>query len=142
MHKIKAKYEAFMKAEYNVDAAVSSVGGKTESMKQLDIAMKYNSAIWMAHYMEHLETLETVRNMGPIQNMSVMEVASLCPGFDIEASSRFETGNIAPTWDDIEDGVHTRLCTQFSWGSRTNPPFVHSSDALNAVVATMGKLGK
>ena len=40
-----------------------------------------------------------------------------------------------------ENGVYTRLCTQFSWGSRYIPPFNHSSDALNCVASTMGKLG-
>ena len=44
--------------------------------------------------------------------------------------------------DLVEDGVATRLVTQFSWGSRYNPPFVHSNDAISSVVANMGKLGK
>lgn len=63
------------------------------------------------------------------------------PGFDNLAAINPEMGNIAPE-DYIEDGIYTRICTQFAWGSRYNPPFVHSSDALNAVVATMAKLGK
>lgn len=40
-----------------------------------------------------------------------------------------------------EDGFYTRLCTQFSWGTRHIPPFVHSSDAINSVAATLGKFG-
>ena len=95
----------------------------------------------MAHFLEHVNTLETIRNMGPIQNMSNVEVLSLMPGADAENSARFETGNFAPS-DEVEDGLHSRIATQFSWGSRVNPPFLHSSDALNSVVATMGKLGK
>jgi hypothetical protein len=63
------------------------------------------------------------------------------PGADALSSINQEIGNISPE-DYVEDGIYTRLCTQFSWGSRYNPPFSHSSDALNAVVATMAKLGK
>ena len=63
------------------------------------------------------------------------------PGTDTLGSINYETANISPE-DYNEDGIYTRIVTQFSWGSRYNPPFSHSSDALNAVVATMAKLGK
>jgi hypothetical protein len=33
VNKIKAKYEGFMKAEYNVDAAVGQVGHQSEKVK-------------------------------------------------------------------------------------------------------------
>lgn len=73
--------------------------------------------------------------------MSMLEMYHLMPGTDTLGSINVEMGNISPE-DYVEDGIFTRLCTQFSWGSRYNPPFSHSSDALNAVVATMAKLGK
>jgi hypothetical protein len=63
------------------------------------------------------------------------------PGVDTLGSIHYETANLSPE-DYHEDGVYTRVVTQFSWGSRYNPPFSHSQDALNAVVATMAKLGK
>ena len=73
--------------------------------------------------------------------MSTMEMLTLSPGLDVLQSMSQEIGDLSPH-DIIEDGIYTRLCTQFSWGTRYNPPFVHSADALNAVAATMGKLGK
>ena len=42
----------------------------------------------------------------------------------------------------VENPVTVRLATQFSWGSRYCPPFVHSNDSVSSVVATMAKLGK
>jgi adenosylmethionine-8-amino-7-oxononanoate aminotransferase len=139
--KIKAKYDGFMAAEYNVESALSNLGQVSEKIKQLEIANTYNSVLYLAHYMSHLDQLETMRNVGDISEMSVLEVVTLMPGTEALASINQEIGNISPE-DYNEDGVYTRLCTQFAWGSRYNPPFTHSSDALNAVVATMAKLGK
>jgi adenosylmethionine-8-amino-7-oxononanoate aminotransferase len=97
--------------------------------------------LYLSHYLPHLEQLETVRNIGDVTEMSMLEMLHLMPGTESLQSSEQEIGNISPE-SYVEDGIYTRLCTQFSWGSRYNPPFVHSSDTLNAVVATMAKLGK
>ena len=130
-----------MKAEYSVESAVAQVGGQTEKMQQLDAANTYNFALYLSHYMGHLDQLETVRNIGDLNEMSMLEMLHLMPGADSLASINYEMGNIAPE-DYVENGIFTRVCTQFAWGSRYNPPFVHSADTLNAVVATMAKLGK
>jgi ATP synthase D chain, mitochondrial (ATP5H) len=139
--KIKAKYDAFMKAEYNVESAVGQVGHQSERIKALEVANTYNFMLYLSHYAGHLEQLETMRNIGDIQEMSMLEMMHLMPGSDTLSSISQEMGDISPE-DYVEDGIFTRLCTQFSWGSRYNPPFNHSSDTLNAVVATMAKLGK
>jgi hypothetical protein len=97
--------------------------------------------LYLSHYAGHLEQLETMRNIGDIQEMSMLEMLHLMPGTDTLASMNVEIGDISPE-DYVEDGIYTRLVTQFAWGTRYNPPFVHSSDTLNAVVATMAKLGK
>ena len=73
--------------------------------------------------------------------MSTLEWFKLFSGSEVLPTMNQEIGNMSPE-DYNEDGIYTRICTQFAWGSRYNPPFVHSSDALNAVVATMAKLGK
>ena len=70
-----------------------------------------------------------------------MEMLELSPGIETLRAAEQEIGNLAPD-DYVEDGIYTRICTQFSWGTRYLPPFTHSSDAMNAVVATMAKLGK
>ena len=139
--RIKHKYEAFMKAEYSVESAVSQIGTHTEKMQQLEVANTYNFALYVSHYIAHLEQIETVRNIGDMDQMSMLEMLHLMPGTDALASINYEIGNISPE-DYVEDGIFTRVCTQFAWGSRYNPPFVHSADTLNAVVATMAKLGK
>jgi adenosylmethionine-8-amino-7-oxononanoate aminotransferase len=130
-----------MAAEYNVESAISNLGTVSDKIKQLEIANTYNSTLHLAQYMNHLDQIETMRNIGDITEMSVLEVVKLMPGTDALQAINQEIGNISPE-DWIEDGIYTRLCTQFAWGSRYNPPFTHSSDALNAVVATMAKLGK
>ena len=71
----------------------------------------------------------------------MLEMLHLMPGVETLSTIQQEIGNMSPE-DYVEDGVYTRLCTQFSWGSRYVPPFSHSQDALSAVVATMAKLGK
>jgi hypothetical protein len=130
-----------MKAEYSVDAAVAHIGSRNEKMKALEIASEYNFMLYLVHFMEHVDSLETLRNIGDVNELSNLEMAALTPQLDTLHSINVEMGNLSPE-DYIEDGIYTRLCTQFSWGSRYNPPFVHSSDALNAVVATLAKLGK
>ena len=139
--KIKAKYDGFMAAEYNVESALSNLGAVSEKIKQLEIANTYNSYLYRAHYHGHLEQLETLRNIGDVTEMSSLEWLKLMPGMETLPTINQEIGNLSPE-DYNEDGIYTRICTQFAWGTRYNPPFVHSSDALNAVVATMAKLGK
>lgn len=138
--KIHAKYEKFMESEYKVDSAVSKCGQATEKMQALDTAMQYNFMLYFVHYTSHLDQIETVRNVGDIQQMSMLEMTNLMPGIDTLGAAKQEIGDLSPE-DYIEDGVYTRLCTQFSWGTRYIPPFVHSSDAINSVVSTLGKLG-
>ena len=48
--KIKAKYEEFMKTTYDVSDAVGRIDTQTEKLNALDIAVKYNHAIWMGPY--------------------------------------------------------------------------------------------
>lgn len=141
MNKIKAKYDGFMKAEYSVESAVSLIGNRTEKMKALEAANEYNFMLYFVHFVAHLDQLETLRNVGDVMELSNLEMISLMPGHDSLGSTHYETGNLSPE-DYNENGVYTRVCTQFSWGTKSLPPFSHSSDALNAVVATMAKLGK
>ena len=138
--KIKDKYERFMESEYSVDAAVSRTGAQTEAMQALDVSMQYNFMLYFVHYTQHLNQLETMRNVGDIQQMSMLEYYKLNPGMETLQSSEQEIGNISPE-SYVEDGMYTRLCTQFSWGSRYNVPFKHSSDTTSAVAATLGKFG-
>ena len=107
----------------------------------MEVANTYNYMLYLSHFVAHLEQMETVRNVGDIQEMSMLEMLHLMPGMPALQASEQEIGNIAPECY-IEDGIYTRVCTQFSWGTKYIPPFTHSSDALNAVVATMAKLGK
>ena len=51
-------------------------------MKQLEVANTYNFALYLAHYTGHLEQIETVRNIGDINEMSMMEMTHLMPGIE------------------------------------------------------------
>ena len=138
--KIKYKYTRFMESEYSVDSAVARTGAQTEKMQALDVSMQYNFMLYFVHYTQHLNQLETMRNIGDIQQLSMLEFYKLNPGMETLQSTNQEIGNIAPE-DYVEDGMYTRLCTQFSWGSRYNVPFKHSQDTTSAVAATLGKFG-
>jgi len=139
--KIKAKYDKFMKSEYSVDAAVSKTGTSTEKMQALDVSMQYNFMLYFVHYQQHLNQLETMHNIGDINQLSLLEYYKLNPGLETLQMCEQEIGNVAPE-SYIEDGIYTRLCTQFSWGSRYNVPFKHSSDTTSAVAATLGKFAQ
>ena len=138
--KIKAKYDKFMETEYTVESAVAKTGTQTDKMQALDVNMQYNFMLYFVHYAQHLDQLETMRNIGDINQMSMLEWTKLNPGLETLAQSEQEIGNISPECY-VEEGVYTRLCTQFSWGSRYNVPFKHSSDSQSAVAATLGKFG-
>ena len=135
---IKAKYDKFMETEYAVESAVAKTGTQTEKMQALDVAMQYNFMLYFVHYSQHLDQIETMRNIGDITSLSMLEYWKLNPGLDTLQASEQEIGNIAPE-SYVEDGVYSRLCTQFSWGSRYNVPFRHSSDTTSVVAATLGK---
>ena len=72
-----------MKAEYNVELAVSKVGSPGAKMQKLEIAATYNFMLWLSHYINHLEQLETIRNIGDINSMSTLEMLTLSPGLDV-----------------------------------------------------------
>lgn len=138
--KIHTKFEGFMASEYGVDAAVARCGNTTEKMQALDVAMQWNYTLYMIHYLEHLNQLETMRNAGDITSMSNFEVSKLMPYAERFHNSNYEIGNIAPP-DNVEDAIPVRLCTQFSWGSRYCPPFWHSQESTSSIAATLGKFG-
>ena len=87
-----------------------------------------------------MEQMETMRNAGDINDMSNYEVQTYMSNVSTNVEGQNEIGNISIS-DMVEDGVGTRLCTQFSWGSRYCPPFMHSSEASSSVCATLGKFG-
>ena len=77
--KIKAKYDEFMETEYHVDGAVSKCGVRSEAMKALDVAMHYNYHLWMTHYLNHLDQIETLHNIGDVTQLSKVEMLELFP---------------------------------------------------------------
>jgi hypothetical protein len=79
VEKIRAKYDQFMEAEYGVDGAVSKCGTRSEAMKALDVAMHYNYNLWMAHYLMHLDQIETLHNIGDVTMLGRMEMTELFP---------------------------------------------------------------
>ena len=81
-----------------------------------------------------------MHNIGDINKVSMLEWFKLNPGLETLHASEQEIGNVAPECYN-EEGVYSRLCTQFSWGSRYNVPFKHSSDTTSAIAATLGKFG-
>ena len=129
-----------MESEYGVDSAVSRCGTGTDKMQALDVAMEYNFMLYFVHYVGHLDQLETMTNLGDVSKLSMLELMKYSPGMDSMGSMNQEIGNLSPE-DYNEDGFYTRLCTQFSWGTRYTPPFTHSNDVLNCVAATLGKFG-
>ena len=129
-----------MQTTYDVNDAVGRLDSKTEKLSNLEVAVEYNHALWLAHFLGHLNFLETLSSIGDVTDLSTAEFMKYTP-VDTLATMEFEIGNLAPQCY-VEHGVMTRIVTQFAWGTRYNPPFVHSSDTLNAVVATLGKLGK
>lgn len=44
-----------MAAEYNADSALTNLGHVSEKIKQLEIANTYNSYLYRAQYIGHLE---------------------------------------------------------------------------------------
>ena len=130
-----------MESEYDVEEAASRVDTQTEKFSSLDIAITYNYALWLCHYSGHVNFMEGLRNLGDVTDMSEKEVLRHAHHVDVLNQMNLEIGDITPQ-DYIEHGVADRLVTQFSWGSKYNPPFVHSAYSLNSLAATLGKLGK
>ena len=107
----------------------------------MEVASTYNFYLHMVHFLNHLDHIEMLTNVGDVTQMSVLEILQRTRSEEMQQQAQFEFGNMAVS-SRVEHGIYSRICTQFSWGSRSLPPFVHSSDAINGVVATLGKLGK
>ena len=131
--KVEAKYNEFMEATYDVQDAASRVNSRTEKLANMDVAVAYNYALWAVHYSSHLRVLETLNAIGDITELSEAEVGKYLPEIGVLHQAEMDIGNISPECY-IENGVSTRTITQFAWGSRYNPPFVHSSDALLSLI--------
>ena len=129
-----------MQTEYSVDAAVGRCGQPAEKLAALEIAMEYNFMLYFVHYSGHLDQMETMTNPGDITQLSMLELSKHTPGLDAVTAANQEIGDLTPE-DFVEDGMYTRLCTQFSWGTKYTPPFTHSNDVLNCVASTLGKFG-
>mmetsp|Transcript_16433 Transcript_16433/g.27861 ORF Transcript_16433/g.27861 Transcript_16433/m.27861 type:complete len:136 (-) Transcript_16433:70-477(-) len=134
-------YEKFMQAEFEVDGAIAKCGTRSEAMKALDVSMHYNYSLWLSHYLMHLDQIETLHNIGDPTMLSTSEMMELNPTVSLYNAEQQEIGNLSPQ-DLVENSIVVRLCTQFSWGSRYSPPFVHSNDSISTVVSTLSKLGK
>ena len=130
-----------METEYNVDGAVSKCGVRSEAMKALDVAMHYNYNLWMAHYLLHLNQVETLANIGDVTMLSRQEMLELNPNTTRYMELQQQIGNSSPQ-DLTENPIVVRSITQFSWGSRYSPGFVHSLDNISCMRASLGKLGK
>lgn len=63
-----------MKTEYNIEAGVGYCGNQSEKIKQLEVANTYNFMLYLTHYSNHLEQMETLRNIGDVQEMSMLEM--------------------------------------------------------------------
>jgi len=138
---IEKKYNEFMTAEYNVEEAAAKTAQNNTKLQNLEYANTYNFVLWLVHYMLHINQIESMRNIGDVTMLSHAELLHYMPGIEPLNSMEFEIGNFSPSTLE-ENGIVTRLHTQFSWGTRVLTPFVHSNDAINAVVSTLGKLGK
>jgi hypothetical protein len=49
-------------------------------MQALDVAMQYNFMLYFVHYSGHLDQLEVMRNIGDLNQMSMLEMVKLMPG--------------------------------------------------------------
>ena len=58
--------------------------------------MQYNYHLWMAHYLLHLDQLETLHNIGDPTQLSLMEMSELFPETEELIASNLEIGNLAP----------------------------------------------
>ena len=85
-----------MEAEFGVDGAIAKCGHRSEAMKQLDVLMHYNYNLWMVHYLNHLDSIETLHNIGDPTELGFMEMQEFVPVADIYSSMQQEIGNLAP----------------------------------------------
>ena len=105
-----------MKSEYQVDGAISKVGGQNESIAKLDVLMQYNYELWHTHYLMHLHQLELLRNVGDFAEMSKSEWMKLNPGIGQYQIAETECANFYPTVNQLAHNAGTRVVTQFAWG--------------------------
>ncbi len=100
-----------MAAEYNLDDSISKIEN-SEKMTKIEIAANYNFMLWLCQYSGHLELLETLQNIGDINQLSLYEMVQMSPGVEISPTTKQEMGDLSPD-DDHENGMYRRILTQF-----------------------------
>lgn len=89
----------------------------------------------------NLDTLEAFQAVGDASQLSMQEMINYHEYRANMQQGEFETGNIEMPFVD-EENLYPRLVAQFSWASRLQVPFNHSSEVTSAVGTTLGKLGR
>ena len=79
-------------------------------MKKLDVTMTYNYHLWLVHYFMHLDTIETLSNIGDPTMLSMMEMSELMPSANQYTAASQEIGDLSPQ-DWVENSVVVRLGT-------------------------------
>ena len=66
---------------------MSRCGHRSELMKKLDVTMTYNYHLWLVHYFSHLDSIETLANIGDPTMLSMQEMGELMPSVGIYTSA-------------------------------------------------------
>ena len=83
-----------METNYDVTDAVGRIDSSTEKLNNLDLAVKYNQAIWQVPYLKHLFFMSTLNTIGDISALSNLEALKYTQA-DHLGSINFEIGNFA-----------------------------------------------
>ena len=65
-------------------------------MKKLDVTMAYNYHLWLVHYFMHLDTIETLSNIGDPTMLSMMEMTEMMPSVNLYSAATQEIGDLSP----------------------------------------------
>ena len=98
-----------MQTTYDVNDAVSRIDTKTEKLANLDVAVTYNHALWLQHFMAHLWTLESLNAIGDVMGLTRTEYMKYTDN-ELLATMENEIGNLSPNCY-IENGMATRIIT-------------------------------
>ena len=62
-----------METNYDVTDAVGRIDSSTEKLNNLDLAVKYNYAIWNVPYTKHLFFMSSLNTIGDVSSLGQLE---------------------------------------------------------------------
>ena len=123
--KLHDKLNQAYEKTYNVETLASKSAVNTEKYEKVGLFLKYNHDLWMKHYIDNLDVLFNLHDVGDILKVSETERLSWHPGVSENTAGWRETGYTLRNNVYYEDSFIINIGNQFRYTNTSLQPYYH-----------------